>query len=167
MGLGLVVGLKGTGDGEMGPTSRGLARAMQALGGQMGVDTKGLLQTKELKDAKNVATVIVTVTIPSRGAQQGDLIDCTISAIGAKSLDGGTLLLTPLLGPRVDRPTVYALAQGQIVLPDPKMPTSAKITGGCKMEATVLNDFRQGDVMTLVIEPSHSSFSTAQDHSRK
>ncbi len=162
MGLGIVVGLKASGDGESGPTLRALARNMQLLGGQVGVDPKGLLQTKELKDAKNVAVVFVTATIPNRGAQQGDRLDCTISAISAKSLEGGTLLSTPLLGPRVDKPTVYALAQGPIVIQDLKIPTSAKISRGCKMEATILNEFTNGDLMTLVLDPGHSSFTAAQ-----
>ncbi|MFO0923276.1 MAG: flagellar basal body P-ring protein FlgI [Pirellulales bacterium] len=158
---GLVVGLKGSGDGD-GPTTRSLAAAMQKMGAQLGVDLKGQLQTKELKDAKNVASVFVTVRIPERGAQQGDRLDCTVSAISAKSLEGGTLLLAPLVGPRVDQPVVYGLASGQLMIPDPKVPTSAKISGGCKMEMTVRNEFVYKDTLTLVLHPGHSSFETAE-----
>ena len=161
-GLGLVVGLKGTGDGDVGPTSRALARAMQLMGGQISVDQRGLYKTAELKDAKNVAAVFVTATVPAAGGQQGDLINCTVSAISAKSLEGGRLLLTPLLGPRADQPVVYALAQGAIHVNDPKVPTSGTIEMGCKMEATVTNQFIKDDMVTLILEPSQSSFSTAQ-----
>jgi flagellar P-ring protein FlgI len=161
-GLGLVVGLKGTGDGDVGPTSRALAQAMKVMGGQIAVDPKGLPKTSEIKDAKNVAAVFVTATIPAAGAQQGDLINCSVSAISAKSLEGGRLLLTPLLGPRADQPTVYALAQGALHVNDPKLPTNATIEMGCKMEATVSNQFLKGDKFTLVLDPSQSSFSTAQ-----
>ena len=66
------------------------------------VGEKGLL---ELKDAKNVALVMVTATVPAAGARQGDVLECTVSSIGsAKSLDKGVLLTTPLLGPQVGRP---------------------------------------------------------------
>ena len=54
----------------------------------------------ELKDTKNVALVLVTATIPAAGGRQGDKIDCVVSSIGsAKSLAGGRLFLTPLIGP--------------------------------------------------------------------
>ena len=67
----------------------------------------------ELKDTKNVALVLVTATIPAAGARQGDKIDCVVSSIGsAKSLAGGRLFLTPLIGPDPKHPRVYAFAEG-------------------------------------------------------
>ena len=116
-GLGLVVGLKGTGDGgNFLPTIRSLATAMQLMGSPIG---KG--GAAELKDAKNVALVMVTATVPAAGARQGDLLDCTVSSIGgAKSLAGGTLMMTPLQGPHVNSDRVYAFAQGAINLNDIK-----------------------------------------------
>src|SRR3954451_21935419 len=67
-GLGLVVGLKGTGDtGDFMPTIRALATVLQSMGNQLG---KG--GTSELKDIKNVALVMVTATVPAGGARQGD-----------------------------------------------------------------------------------------------
>lgn len=161
-GLGLVVGLKGTGDDASKPTSRALARMMQLMGSQIGSDVNGQAQIAEIEKSGNVALVFVTVDIPPAGAQQGDQLDCTVSAISAKSLEGGTLMLTPLLGPRADRPTVYALAQGNLTIPDPRVPTSASLYQGCKMEASVENKFVNDGKVTLVLDQDISSFNTAQ-----
>lgn len=161
-GLGLVVGLKGTGDDSSKPTARALARVMQLMGSQIASDTKGAPALSEIEKSGNTALVFVTVTVPPQGVQQGDKIDCTISALSAKSLEGGTLMLTPLLGPRVDRPTVYALAQGKLTVPDPRLPTSASVYRGCKMEATIENEFVKNDKITLVLDKDISSFNTAQ-----
>ncbi len=161
-GLGLVVGLKGTGDDASKPTARALARMMQVMGSQISNDMKGAPVLAEIEKSGNVALVFVTVTIPPQGTQQGDQIDCTVSALSAKSLEGGTLMLTPMLGPRVDRPTVYALAQGKLTVPDPRVPTSASIYRGCKMEATIENQFVKDDKITLVLDKDLSSFNTAQ-----
>lgn len=161
-GLGLVVGLKGTGDGEVKPMMRALARSMQLMGGQVASDLQGRINEKDMPQAKNVALVFITATVPPAGAQPGDKLNCTVSAINAKSIEGGMLMLTPLLGPRVDRPTVYALAQGAVMLENPKLTTNGVIPGGCKMEAAVQTEYLSGDLITLVLEPSHSSFDMAQ-----
>ena len=113
-GLGLVVGLRGTGDSDAAPTARALARMMQMMGGPMALDRYGQLDLDDVADAKNVAMVFVTAKIPAVGAQPGDALDITVNAINAKSLEGGTLMLTPMLGPRADNPTVYAMAQGPL-----------------------------------------------------
>lgn len=162
-GLGLVVGLKGTGDGKMKPTTRALARSMQLMGSNISTDAQGLPKIEELADANNIALVFVTAEVPQSGAQQGDTLDCTISALGAKSLEGGTLMLTPLVGPRADRPTVYALAQGQITIPNPAIPTGGTVHKGCKMEATIRNNFVSDNKITLIVDSDVSSFSIAQN----
>jgi flagellar P-ring protein precursor FlgI len=161
-GLGLVVGLKGSGDGNMKPMIRALARSMQLMGGQVAADIQGRLDEKDIEGAKNVALVFVTATVPPAGAQPGDKLLCTISAINAKSLEGGNLMMTPLLGPRADQPTVFALAQGPIVLDSPKQLTTGRITDGCKMEAEVQTQYLVNDQVTLILETSQSSFSMAQ-----
>jgi len=161
-GLGLVVGLKGTGDGNMKPMIRALARSMQLMGGQVASDIQGRLIEKDIESAKNVAMVFVTVTIPPTGAQPGDKLPCVVSAINAKSLEGGNLMMTPLLGPRADQPTVFALAQGPIVVDGPRQITTGKINNGCKMEAAVQTEYLANEQITLVLETSHSSFSMAQ-----
>lgn len=105
VGYGLVVGLNGTGD------KSGTAFTMQSLGNmieRMGihVDMNGL-------KAKNVAAVMLTANLPPF-SRIGGKVDVVVSSLGdAKSLSGGTLLMTPLRG--VDG-NVYALAQGAIAI---------------------------------------------------
>jgi flagellar P-ring protein FlgI len=162
-GLGLVVGLKGTGDDKLKPTARALARMMQLMGSNITTDSQGFPKLDEIEKAGNVALVFVTAVIPPAGAQQGDTMNCTISALSAKSLDGGILMLTPLLGPRADRPTVYALAQGPITIANPATPTNGTIHRGCKMEATIRNEFIENDKVTLILDSDVSGFSTVQN----
>jgi len=158
-GLGLVVGLKGTGDGgRFLPTIRSLATAMQLMGNPLGND--GLA---ELRDAKNVALVTVTATVPAAGARQGDKIDCLVSSIGsAKSLIGGRLFLTPLQGPQVNNPRIYAFAQGSLTVEDPELPTTARVNAGCQLEEDFFNSFEQSSVFTLVLDQNHADFEVAQ-----
>jgi flagellar P-ring protein precursor FlgI len=161
-GLGLVVGLRGTGDGDAAPTGRALARMMQLMGGPMSIDRAGQLNLDDVSDAKNVAMVFVTATVPGTGAQPGDQMDVRVNAINAKSLEGGTLMLTPLLGPRADNPTVYAMAQGKLNVAVEGPVTTATIQGGAKMEAAVQASFHANGKITLVVEKDFASFATAQ-----
>ena len=93
-GMGLVTGLKGTGDSDMKVTQRALAHYMELLGHHLAKGDKGQTNFDELKNVKNVALVYIVGTVPTGGAQQGDVLDCFVSAPGAKSLDGGYLMLT-------------------------------------------------------------------------
>ena len=104
-GYGLVIGLFGTGDkGGTSFTQKGLANMLE----HMGIN----VNPEDIK-AKNVAAVVVSAKFPPF-ARVGKKIDVILSSIGdAKSLLGGTLLLTPLKG--VDG-KVYALAQGPVVI---------------------------------------------------
>jgi flagellar P-ring protein precursor FlgI len=103
VGYGLVVGLNGTGDkSSTGFTFQSLANMIEEMG--IHVD-------KDDISVKNVAAVMITADVPPF-SRTGNKIDVLISSIGdAKSLLGGTLLLTPLRG--VDR-KVYAIAQGPV-----------------------------------------------------
>ncbi len=104
-GYGLVVGLNGTGD------KAGVSFTRQALANMM--EKMNVHVNKNQLAVKNVAAVIVTASIPPF-ARIGDRIDVSVSSLGdAKSLKGGTLLLTPLRG--VDE-QIYALAQGVVSL---------------------------------------------------
>jgi flagellar P-ring protein precursor FlgI len=105
----------------------------------------------------------VTATIPAAGAQQGDLLHCTVDAINAKSLAGGRLVLAYMLGPRADVPTIYGIASGPISLPDAQMPTGGMVFDGCKMETTITNNFVSNNKMTLILDKDLASFSTAAD----
>lgn len=159
-GLGLVVGLQGTGDGgNFLPTIRSLATAMQLMGSEIG---KG--GAAELKDARNVALVSVTATVPGAGARQGDQIDCFVSSIGAaKSLAGGRLFLTALMGPQAEGMRIYGFAEGQLHIDDPKINTNASIHGGCRLEEDFLNVFTKDNKITLVINEHHADFEVAQE----
>ncbi len=158
-GMGLVMGLKGTGDGgNFLPTMRSLAMTMQLMG-------KPVQAPAEMKDAKNVALVAVTAIVPPAGARQGDRIDCVVSSIGgAKSLKGGRLFFTPLVGPEnPQHPRVYAFAEGMITIEDESSPTVGKISGGCRMEEDFFNPFVKDGKITLVLDPNHADFQTASD----
>ena len=162
-GLGLVVGLKGTGDSPNSlPTIRSLAQAIQLMGTP--ISKRGQVDLKE--DVKNVALVVVTVTIPGVGARQGDLLDCTVSSIGgAKSLNGGQLFITAMQGPQIDNERVYAFAQGPIHIEDPKSvpPTTGKVFRGCRVEQDFYNPFIKDGRITLVLNKNHADFQVAQE----
>src|SRR3989304_7307075 len=101
LGYGLVVGINGTGDTGL-ATLQGIANMLQRMG--ITVKPRDIM-------AKNTAAVMVTATLPPF-PKPGSKIDALVSTLGdAKSLQGGTLLLTPLKGPDSK---VYALAQGPV-----------------------------------------------------
>lgn len=104
MGYGLVVGLDGTGD-QTPYTVQSMISMMQ----QMGVN----LPAGTSVQMKNVASVMITSSLPAF-AQPGQTLDVTVSSMGsAKSLRGGTLLMTPLKGADGK---IYAMAQGNLVV---------------------------------------------------
>lgn len=108
LGYGLVVGLNGTGDSSNTEfTIRSIINVLERMG--IHIDRDKINKIKP----KNVAAVMVTANLPPF-SKIGSRIDVLLSSIGdAKSLQGGTLLLTPLLG--VDK-QVYAIAQGPVIL---------------------------------------------------
>lgn len=136
-GMGLVIGLSGTGDGgKYGPAMRPLAQ----LHGRF---ANPVVSLEDLKNAKNVAIVQVDVTLPENGAREGDRVDVQVSSVGAaKSLAGGRLLLTPLVGPHPDDPRgVMALAAGPIQLEDQLTPTVGRIAKGATLEQDWIHTF--------------------------
>lgn len=159
-GLGIVVGLKGTGDGGSSlPLLRSLSQAMQTLGNPLG--KTGMA---ELKETKNVALVMVTASVPPGGARQGDKIDCFVSSIGsAKSLLGGRLFSTPLVSQDPKNPRVYAFAEGPITVDSATMTTTGRIRGGCRLEEDFFNLFTQDDKITLVLDRHYADFQVASD----
>jgi flagellar P-ring protein precursor FlgI len=106
VGYGLVVGLNGTGDSLR--NSPFTEQSLQTMLERLGVNTRG-----ETMQTKNVAAVMVTANLHAF-ASQGTRIDVSVSALGdAKSLQGGTLLVTPLFGADSN---IYALAQGPVAV---------------------------------------------------
>jgi len=106
VGYGLVVGLNGSGDSlKNAPFTQ---QSIQTMLERLGVNTRG--QTMQ---TKNVAAVMVTANLPAFAAQ-GTRIDVSVSAMGdAKSLQGGTLLVTTLFGADGQ---IYAVAQGPVAI---------------------------------------------------
>ncbi len=163
-GLGLVVGLNGTGESGDAPTMRALARALEVMGSPIPEATlAGAGGIRELEKVKNVALVTVTARVPATGARRGDKLDCMLSAINGKSLAGGRLLSATLLGPNTQDGRVYALAEGPIQLDDDSQPLVGRVHAGCQMEEDVFTPFEQNGHITLVLEKNHANFQTATD----
>lgn len=109
IGYGIVVGLDNSGDQTTQTpfTTQAIANMLGQMGVNLGTDQVAKLQLK------NVAAVMVTAQLPAF-AKPGQAIDVTVSSMGnAKSIRGGTLLMTPLKGPDGQ---VYALAQGNVLV---------------------------------------------------
>lgn len=160
IGYGLVVGLNGTGD-KVGPdfTVQSLVNMMEQMG--VHVDKNDIL-------IKNVAGVVVTAKMPPF-ARIGNKIDVVVSSIGdAKSLEGGTLLLTPLRG--VDG-KVYALSQGPLCVGGFSVggaagggviknhPTVARISRGATIEKEIPVSILDKDELTITL--NNPDFTTA------
>ncbi len=150
VGYGLVVGLPGTGDGNSPLT----LQSMQAMISQFGVTTNSATSL----NGKNSAAVIVTAELPPF-AKPGQRLDTTISTLGqSKSLRGGTLLMTPLMG--ADGET-YAVAQGNLLVGGlgvagndgssliVNVPTVGRIPGGATVEQLIETDFLTTDSLIL------------------
>ena len=130
VGYGLVVGLNGTGDTlNNAPFTK---QSLVAMLERLGVNTRGAT----LRTA-NVAAVMVTANLPAFSTQ-GTRLDITVSALGdAKSLQGGTLLVTPLLGADGE---VYAVGQGSVAIAGFQAEgEAAKITRGVPTVGRISN----------------------------
>ena len=157
LGYGLVVGLNGTGDGKLDFTQKSISNMLEKMGIRVNpVDIK----------VKNVAAVMVTATLPAF-SRPGSKIDVAVSSMGdAKSLQGGTLLLTTLKG--ADGNT-YAVAQGQTNLggfsvsdggdsAQKNHPTVAVIPQGAIVERAISFDLFQSRKIRVVLrEPDFTT----------
>lgn len=160
VGYGLVVGLNGTGDGLR--NSPFTEEILTSLLERLGVNVTG----EEFRP-KNVAAVFVTATLPPF-ARAGGRIDVTVSAIGdAKSLLGGTLVMTPLNGADGE---IYAVAQGTVIAGGISaegdaarvvqgVPTAGSIPSGARVEQEVPFDFAGLTAIRLALRSP--DFSTA------
>jgi flagellar P-ring protein precursor FlgI len=161
VGYGLVVGLNGSGDStQVLFSSQSVINMLKQFGVKMpdGTESK----------SKNVATVMVSAVFPP-GYQRGQSIDVTVSSMGdAKSLRGGTLLLTPLHAADNE---VYALAQGNLVIGGlsaagksgssvtVNTPTAGRIPNGANIEREIPTDFATKPTVRLSLR--HPHFQTA------
>ena len=161
VGYGLVVGLGGTGDTlNNAPFTR---QSLIAMLERLGVNTRGAT----LRTA-NVAAVMVTASLPAF-ATQGTRLDVTVSALGdAKSLQGGTLLVTPLLGADGE---VYAVSQGSVAISGFSaegdaakitrgVPTVGRIANGALIEREV--EFRLNSQKSLRLALRNPDLTTAK-----
>ena len=154
LGYGLVVGLKGSGDSKLEYTGMSMTQMLR----QMGVDVKA-----NQIDSKNVAAVVVTTSLPPF-ARVGGKIDVTVNSIGdAKSLAGGTLIMTPLRG---GDKAVYVVAQGPLSVggyeaggSSKNHPTVGMIPNGGIVEKEVNTDFANRSSIRLALH--NPDFTTA------
>lgn len=159
VGYGIVTGLAGTGDSTRSKaTMQSVANALKEFGVNVTVDQ---LSTR------NVATVLVSATLPAF-ARPGDKIDASVSSVGdARSLAGGTLLLAPLYGPDHK---IYALAQGAMAtssysyelngnLAQKNHPTAGNIPEGAEVEANVPTKITQDDgaIRVVLFDPDYTT----------
>ncbi len=159
VGYGLVTGLDGTGDGaKFLPTMRALAATLQRFGANIG-------SLEDVQASKNTAIVMVEAVIASAGAREGDLLDVTVAALAAKSLEGGRLLSTPLIYHDRNVEGLFGFAHGRIVL-NSATATSGIIRQGARMERNVfINVVAGGNVLRAIgltspwIEP-HKAYIT-------
>lgn len=155
VGLGLVVGLAGTGDGgKFRPAMNPLAKVVRTF-----IDAETV--TEQLKDVKNVALVALEAPTPEGGFREGDRLAVHVSAIGsAKSLKGGQLLMMPMTGPLPDSP-VFAHASGPVVIEDPQVPTRGVIRNGAVAVADVHPSYIRQGTITLVLNEANATPQTA------
>ena len=159
VGYGLVVGLAGSGDGNAVLTQQ----AMQSMISQFGVVTNAANI-----NGKNAASVIVTADLPPF-IKPGQKLDVVVSTVGqAKSLRGGTLLMTPLLG--ADGET-YAIAQGNLMVGGlgvtggdgssltVNVPTVGRIPGGGSVERMIETSFLENE--NILLNLHQGDFSTS------
>ncbi|MFC0180431.1 flagellar basal body P-ring protein FlgI [Thorsellia kenyensis] len=162
VGYGLVVGLDGTGDqtSQTPFTTQSLSNMLSQLGVTIPPGTNMQL--------KNVAAVIVTANLPPF-SRSGQKVDVVVSSLGnAKSLRGGTLLMTPLKG--TDN-QVYAIAQGNILISGASasgggssvqvnQQSGGIITNGATVERELPSSFGRGSTLNLYLH--NEDFSLAQ-----
>ena len=161
VGYGLVVGLNGTGDGLT--NSPFTKQSLQAMLERLGVNTIGANMR-----TGNVAAVMVTANLPSF-ATQGSRLDVSVASLGdAKSLQGGTLLVTPLLGADGE---VYSIAQGPVTINGFKaqgdgatvisgVPTTGRIASGGLIEREI--NFKLASQRTLRLALRNPDLTTAR-----
>lgn len=144
IGYGLVVGLNGTGDKTSSKfTMQSVSNMLESVNVKVSPD--------DIK-SKNVAAVMITASLPPF-ARQGDKIDIQISSIGdAKSIEGGTLVMTPLTA--VDG-NIYAIAQGVVSLGSSQNLLSGNVINGATVEKEVSYDIYDKTGMTLSLKKSN------------
>lgn len=153
VGTGLVVGLNGTGDdAKFAPAIKLLSNMLSNLGAEA-------LPT-EVFASKNVAVVSISSTLPKFN-RVGDLLTVRVAAVGnAKSLEGGTLALCPLMAGPPGAMKVYAIAHGPLKV-DPYSPGTAVIADGAIVQQSVPAVLTPGGKLTFKLLDEYADFSVA------
>lgn len=154
-GIGLVVGLNGTGDAG---SELALARPLAELYKKNGLPVPDL---SELENARQAALVWISCTIGEHGARRDDVIDVQVNAMhSAKSLRGGRLVLAPMMGPLPGQ-GVFAIAEGAVSLESEDHPTAGVVRGGAQMVEDIrMPAIREG--FDLIINEYYRSWTTAR-----
>jgi flagellar P-ring protein precursor FlgI len=158
-GFGLVVGLNGTGDPDQtGPTARAFAAYLK-------LSNNPVIDEKELSNLGGVALVEITATIPRTGISRGQLLDCKVSALhGAKSLEGGQLINSPLEDTSVGDDAVIGFASGRLIVEDIVNPTTARIPFGLIMERTIdMNILQKPNQIRLLLNRQYAGYDMARE----
>jgi flagellar P-ring protein precursor FlgI len=173
VGMGLVTGLAGSGDGDQYlPSMRPLAAALKQF-------SNPVTSIEDLGGSKNVAIVMLEATVPEFGAREGDRLDVRVTAFGAaKSLAGGRLLVTPLLYHDQSVQQVFAFASGALEVSGKQDLTTGLIRGGATVEQDVLLHFSargrelpfgaswiqpEARYVTLVVNDEHASWAMVHE----
>lgn len=152
-GMGLVTGLRGTGDsGNESVMARPLAELYKNNGNP-------IPNLKELAKAKSVAVVSLWATIPEEGGRKGDKFDVYVKVSHtATSIEGGMLEISPVLGPRPGQPA-YGFASGIIKVNDPTRPTVGIIHEGLQLFEDITNKPLKAQ-FNLIVRPYYRGWST-------
>lgn len=163
-GIGLVVGLNGTGEANDLATMRAMSRALELMGNPVSTTGRFDQEAQEaLRRGKNAALVMVTATVPATGARSGDKLDCAVSAINGKSLVGGRLISAALQGPNTQDGAVYALCEGPLQVSDATQPMVGYVHNGCQMSRDVYTPYVSEDGwVTIVLDPHHADFKVSE-----
>lgn len=159
IGYGLVVGLDGTGDQTT--QSPFTAQSTNAMLGSMGVN----LPPGVVAQTKNTAAVMISADLPAF-ARPGETLDVVVSSLGnAKSLKGGTLLMTALKGPDGE---VYALAQGSVLVgtptkANPVQLNSGRVVSGGKVERPAPDMEGSGEASLILTKPDFGMAANLED----
>ncbi len=173
VGMGLVTGLNGTGDGDdYLPAMRPLAAALNHF-------SNPATSLEDLGGSSNVAIVMVEVRLPEFGVREGDRVDAQVTTFGAaKSLEGGRLLVTPLLYHDRAIDQVFAFASGPVELLSDDDGTVGVVRRGATLEEDVLLHFLASGrelpftsswiagnqhYITLVVNDEHASWAMVHE----
>ncbi len=172
LGYGLVTGLDKTGDGsKFLPTMKAVAELMR----RFGADIESI---EDVEGSKNTAIVMLEVTIPENGGREGELLDVAVTAVAAKSLEGGRLLPTPLVYHDRSVEGLFGFASGPVTV-DPVILTHGVVRDGARLERDLFTHVIATGVdlkniglsspwiqpeetyITLVLDDSHAGWSMA------